>query len=65
MKGYDNLSVFTGVGLGCLAAVCALIFILVGAIMKAGAHEKERGTSPAVVLFLQIVFLFFCSWIGT
>ncbi|CAJ1364571.1 unnamed protein product [Effrenium voratum] len=34
VKGYDNLSVFTGVGLGCLAAVCALIFILVGAIMK-------------------------------
>eukprot|EP00435_Cladocopium_sp_Y103_P018732 s696_g4.t1 len=34
-RGYDNLSVFTGVGLGAIAAVAVVIFLLIGALMKA------------------------------
>eukprot|EP00439_Symbiodinium_sp_Y106_P063472 s3534_g9.t2 len=33
-KPYDNLSVFLGLGLGLLAAAAALIFVLIGAIIK-------------------------------
>ena len=33
-RGYDNLSVFTGVGLGAIAAVAVVIFLLIGALMK-------------------------------
>lgn len=34
-RGYDNLSVFTGVGLGAIAALAVVIFLLIGALMKA------------------------------
>ena len=33
-RGYDNLSVFTGVSLGAIAAVAVVIFLLIGALMK-------------------------------
>ncbi|OLP80277.1 40S ribosomal protein S15 [Symbiodinium microadriaticum] len=62
-KPYDNLSVFLGLGLGLLAAAAALIFVLLGAIIKVifgligRPLERRLGKRPRQVVLASLAGL--------
>ena len=41
-EDYKNLSVFIGLALGVVAAVAVVIFLLLGALMKADLDDRYR-----------------------